>query len=195
VGAGGAELPIGGGGPGSQPLSRPPSASRAPSDQGRGAASGRRATRPPAPPTGRQHTMAHHSRAVTCPLTLRNDYWHPTGVLNICTPRAPAGSQRQGRDRRAWLHPERSPRALRARGRSADDSSSRSRVRRARLGDLTSGRCRDFRLPPTGQMQQRRSPRPVRRTQPPAAGSPAPQRSARNARAGRCARAGSGGGR
>jgi hypothetical protein len=24
--------------------------------------------------------MAHHSRAVTCPLTPRNDFWHPTGI-------------------------------------------------------------------------------------------------------------------
>ena len=51
VGAGGAELPVDGGGPGSQPLSRPPSASSAPSTQAHGAAPGRRTTRPPAPPT------------------------------------------------------------------------------------------------------------------------------------------------
>ena len=39
---------------------RPPTASRAPSTQGHGAAPGRRTTRPSAP-TRRQHAMAHHS--------------------------------------------------------------------------------------------------------------------------------------
>jgi hypothetical protein len=37
----------------------------------------------------------------------------------------------------------------------ADDLSSRGHVRRARLGDLTPDRCRDFRMPPTDQMQPR----------------------------------------
>jgi hypothetical protein len=79
VGAGGAGSLAGGGGPESPPLWRPPTASTAPSTRKGGIAPGRRTTRPPAPPTGRQHTTAHHSRAVTCPLTPRNNFWHPTG--------------------------------------------------------------------------------------------------------------------
>ena len=78
LGAGGAGLSAGGAGPGSPPLWRPSTASTAPSTRKGGIAPGRRTTRPPAPPTGRQHAMAHHSRAVTCPLTPRNDFWHPT---------------------------------------------------------------------------------------------------------------------
>jgi hypothetical protein len=47
-------------------------ASRAPSTQGCGAAPSRRTTRPPAPPTGRQHATAHHSPAIRPPLNPRN---------------------------------------------------------------------------------------------------------------------------
>ena len=97
VGAGGAGLSAGGGGPGSPPLWRPPTASTAPSTRKGGIAPGRRTTRPPAPPTGRQH--AHHSRAVTCALSPRNDFWHPTGDAQPSAGPAPpvGGNLRRGR--------------------------------------------------------------------------------------------------
>ena len=63
MGAGGAGSLAGGGGPGSLPLWRPPTASTAPATRKGGAASGRGTTRPSAPPTGRQHATAHHSPA------------------------------------------------------------------------------------------------------------------------------------
>jgi transposase-like protein len=68
--------------------------------------------------------------------------------------RAQAGPQRQGRDRRACLGPERSSWALRAGGRSAGQPARGGRVRRARLGDLTPAGYRRFSMPPTHQTQQ-----------------------------------------
>jgi transposase-like protein len=62
--------------------------------------------------------------------------------------RAQAGPQRQGRDRRACLGPERSSWALRAGGRSAGQPARGGRVRRARLGDLTPAGYRRFSMPP-----------------------------------------------
>src|SRR5215218_11290040 len=100
VGAGGAGLSAGGGGPGSPPLWRPPTASTAPSTRKGGIAPGRRTTRPPAPPTGPQHAMAHHSRAVTCPLTPRNDFWHPTRPPRSVVWAAPGADITNRRDRR-----------------------------------------------------------------------------------------------
>src|SRR5512132_60596 len=47
-----------------------------------------------------------------------------------------AGSQRQGRDRRAWLRAKPATRALRTRGRGAGEPADGGRVRRTRLGDL-----------------------------------------------------------
>src|SRR5215203_5989734 len=61
---------------------------------------GRRTTRPPAPPTGHQHTTAHHSRAVTCPLTPRNDFWHPTRPPRSVVWAAPGADITNRRDRR-----------------------------------------------------------------------------------------------
>jgi hypothetical protein len=58
--------------------------------------------------------------------------------------RAQTGPQRQGRHRRACVHPERPTRALRAGGRGADEPAAGGRVRRASLGDLTPDCCRCF---------------------------------------------------
>jgi transposase-like protein len=68
--------------------------------------------------------------------------------------RAQAGPQRQDRDRRACLGPEHPSRALRARGRAADQPALGNRVRRARLGDLTPHGCHQFSVPRTHQTQQ-----------------------------------------
>ena len=79
--------------------------------------------------------------------------------------RPQAGSQRQGRDRRAWLRTKPATRALRTRGRGAGEPADGGRVRRAHLGDLILDWEHGVSLPCADQTQQSRSLRsPISRS-------------------------------
>src|SRR4249919_483251 len=71
-----------------------------------------------------------------------------------------AGSQRQGRDRRAWLHAKPATRALRTRGPGPHQSAAGGRLRRARLGDLILDWGHGVSLPCADQTQQTPSDTP-----------------------------------
>jgi transposase-like protein len=97
--------------------------------------------RTPTPPGGSFQRAIGTTRVTPSEITTDKAPIYPVVLAELL----PAAWHRT--DRYACVRPERSTRTLRAGRGRADESEGGGRVRRARLGDLRSGRCRDFSMP------------------------------------------------